>query len=395
MKKIVISYPLRTAIGTFGGTLKEITAVELGAVVLREIIQRSKINPALVNDCIIGSVLQAGQGMNPARQVALKGGLPVTSTAQTINRVCASGLQAVVLASQSIQTGENELLVAGGIENMDQAPYLLKKARYGYRMSFPRDEILDGMVSDGLWDVFGDYHMGFTVELLVEKYGISREEQDRFAYNSQMKALKAIDEGRFEKQIVSVPLPSKKEPLFFSIDEHPRRDVSLEKLAALRPVFKKDGTITAGNASGINDGAALMLVSSEEVAKELNLAPMGYLKSYAVAGVEPDFMGIGPVPAIKKALEKAKLSLDDIDLFELNEAFAGQALSVLREIPIPEEKLNVNGGAIGLGHPIGASGAILTVKLLHEMDRRKVNLGLVSLCAGGGMGIAAIFERTK
>ncbi len=393
MKKIVVSYPLRTAIGTFGGTIKDVPAVELGAVILKEIINRSNINPASISDCIIGSVLQAGQGMNPARQVAIRGGLPVSAPAQTINRVCGSGLQAIITVAQSIQAGDSGLMVAGGIENMDLAPYLLKKARYGYRLSMPREDLLDGMVYDGLWDAFGDYHMGLTVEGLAEKYLISREEQDDFAYKSQLKAIKAIDEGRFENQIVGVSLPSKKEPLVFKVDEHPRRETSLDKLAALKPAFKKDGTVTAGNTSGINDGAALMLVSSEDKAKEMGFPVMGYLRSYAVSGLEPALMGLGPVLAMQKALERGGLTLRDIDLFELNEAFAAQSLAVLREVPIPEEKLNVNGGAIALGHPIGASGAILTVKLLHEMERRKVNMGLVSLCVGGGMGIAAIFER--
>ncbi|MBT9164138.1 MAG: putative acetyl-CoA acyltransferase [candidate division WS2 bacterium] len=390
---IVISYPFRTAVGTFGGTLKDISASDLGATVLKHIVTQSKVDPSEISDCILGNVLQAGQGMNPARQVVLKSGLPVTIPAITINRVCGSGLQSIISAAQSIKSGEGKVIIAGGIENMDMAPYYLKKARYGYRLSLPSEEMLDGMVYDGLWDIFNNVHMGLTAEYIAEKYSISREEQDIFAYNSQLKAIKAISEGRFINQIVPVELPSKKEPIIFKEDEHPRKDTTLDKLSNLKSVFKKDGTVTAGNSSGINDGAALMLISSEETAEKSGLKVMGRLVSYALAGLEPTLMGMGPVPAITSALEKARLTLNDIDLFEINEAFAAQALGVIKELQIPEEKNNINGGAIALGHPIGASGAILMVKLLHEMERQQKNLGIVSLCAGGGMGIAAIVSR--
>lgn len=390
---IVISHPFRTAIGTFGGTLKDISASDLGVTVLKDIISESNIDHSEISDCILGNVLQSGQGMNPARQVVLKSGLPVSIPAFTINRVCGSGLQSIISAAQSIKSGDGKVIIAGGIENMDLAPYYLKKARYGYRLSFPSEELIDGMVYDGLWDIFNNVHMGLTAEYLAEKYLISREEQDNFAYNSQLKALKAISEGRFINQIIPVELPSKKEPIIFKEDEHPRKDIALDKLSNLKPVFKKDGTVTAGNSSGINDGAALMLISSEETAERSALRVMGRLVSYALAGLEPNLMGMGPVPAIISALDKARLSINDIDLFEINEAFAAQALSVMNELKIPEEKINVNGGAIALGHPIGASGAILMVKLLHEMERQQKKLGLVSLCAGGGMGIAAIVSR--
>ncbi len=390
---IVISHPFRTAIGTFGGTLKDVSASDLGATVLKNIISKSNIDHSEISDCILGNVLQSGQGMNPARQVVLKSGLPVSIPAITINRVCGSGLQSIISAAQSIKSGDGKIVIAGGIENMDLAPYYLKKARYGYRLSFPSEELIDGMVYDGLWDIFNNVHMGLTAEYLAEKYSISREEQDNFAYNSQLKALKAISEGRFINQIIPVELPSKKEPIIFKEDEHPRKDIALDKLSNLKPVFKKDGTVTAGNSSGINDGAALMLISSEETAERSALRVMGRLVSYALAGLEPNLMGMGPVPAIISALDKARLSINDIDLFEINEAFAAQALSVIKELKIPEEKINVNGGAIALGHPIGASGAILMVKLLHEMERQQKKLGLVSLCAGGGMGIAAIVSR--
>ncbi len=331
--------------------------------------------------------------MNPARQVVLKSGLPVTIPAITINRVCASGLQSIISAAQSIKSGDGKVIIAGGIENMDMAPYYLKKARYGYRLSLPSEEMIDGMVYDGLWDIFNNVHMGLTAEYISEKYSISREEQDNFAYNSHLKALKAISEGRFIAQITPIELPSKKEVILFKEDEYPRKDTTLDKLSTLKPVFKKDGTVTAGNSSGINDGAALMLISSEDTAERLGLKVMGRLVSYALAGLEPNLMGMGPVPAIISALEKARLTLNDIDLFEINEAFAAQALGVIKELQIPEEKNNVNGGAIALGHPIGSSGAILMVKLLHEMERQQKKLGLVSLCVGGGMGIAAIVSR--
>ncbi len=387
--KVVISEPLRTAIGTFGGTLQDVTAVDLGITVVKEILERNEIDPTQVDECIMGNILGAGQGQNPARQVALGAGLDYDTPSYTLNRVCASGVQSVANATQAIKAGDSDLVIAGGIENMNLAPFLLPKARYGYKMAInAKDEILDGMVHDGLWDIFNDYHMGITAENLAEKYKITREQQDQFAIESQGKAKKAIRGGVFKKEIVPVPLKKG----VFDIDEHPR-EVSMAALSRLRPVFIPDGTVTAGNASGINDGAAAMLVSSESKATELGLNPIGEVISLAVAGVDPAIMGIAPVAAMNKALAKAGLTIDDIDLIELNEAFAAQSLAVLSDFPIPAEKLNVNGGAVALGHPIGASGAILIVKLLHEMQRRQVKRGLVSLCVGGGQGIAMVLEN--
>lgn len=395
MQKVVICEPLRTAIGTFGGVLKDFPAPTLGSTVVKEILNRTGIDPKVIDDCIMGNILSAGQGMNPSRQVSLNAGLNVQTPAITINRVCGSGLQSVVFAAQAIKAEDAEVVIAGGIENMSAAPFYLQKARYGYRMAMPKDEIVDGMVYDGLWDIFNNYHMGVTAENLAEVYNITRKEQDEFAYKSQMKTKAAMEGGKFKDEIVPVLVPQRRgDPIPFEKDEHPRADTTLESLAGLRPVFKVGGTVTAGNASGINDGAAAMIVTTPEKAKALGLKPMCSVVAYAVAGVEPAVMGIGPVPAIQKVLHKAGLSLDDIDLFELNEAFAVQSLSVLRDLPIPDEKINVNGGAIALGHPIGASGAVLVVKLLHEMKKRKAaKRGLVSLCIGGGMGIAMILEK--
>ncbi|MGH7792934.1 MAG: thiolase family protein [Thermodesulfobacteriota bacterium] len=395
MSKVVLCEPLRTAIGSFGGTLQDIPAPDLGAIVVKEILKRTKIDPKQVDDCVMGNVLQAGQGMGPARQVALKAGLDVSVPAVTINRLCASGCQSIVFAAQQIKSGDVELVIAGGIENMNQAPFFLKKARYGYRMGMPKDDLYDSMVSDGLWDVFNNYHMGVTAENIAEKYKISREEQDEFAFKSQVKTKEAMESDRFQSEIVPIEVQQRKGTVVFKKDEHPRDDTTLESLSKLRPVFKNGGTVTAGNASGINDGAAAMIVTTEEKAKELGLKVWGTIKSYAVSGVDPSIMGMGPVTAMQKALEKAGLTIDDIDLAELNEAFAAQSLGVLREFPIPSDKLNINGGAIALGHPIGASGAILTVKILHELERRNASLGLVSLCVGGGMGIAMVVEREK
>ena len=395
MQKIVISEPLRTAIGSFGGTLKDTSTVKLGSTVIKEILKRTNVDPKEIDDCIMGSVLTAGQGMNTSRQIALDAGLPIETPAFTINRVCGSGVQSIALAAQAIKAGDAETIIAGGVENMNQAPFYLNKARYGYKMGMPKEEIVDGMVYDGLWDIFNDYHMGVTAENLAEAYNISREEQDQFAYKSQVKYKAAMEEGKFKNEIVPVMIPQRRaDPIPFEIDEHPKGNTTIEGLSKLRPAFKKDGTVTAGNASGINDGAAAVLVTSDEKSKELGLKPVASIISYAVAGVDPSIMGIGPVPAIQKALDKAGLSLDDIDLFELNEAFAAQSLAVLRDLPIPEDKINVNGGAIALGHPIGASGTRILVTLLHEMKRRKdAKRGLAALCIGGGMGIAIIVEK--
>lgn len=395
MQKVVISEPLRTAIGSFGGTLKDTSTVKLGSTVIKEILKRTNVDPKEIDDCIMGSILTAGQGMNTSRQIALDAGLPIETPAFTINRVCGSGVQSIALAAQAIKAGDAETIIAGGVENMNQAPFYLNKARYGYKMGMPKEEIVDGMVYDGLWDIFNDYHMGVTAENLAEAYNISREEQDQFAYKSQVKYKAAMEEGKFKNEVVPVMIPQRRaDPIPFEIDEHPKGNTTIEGLSKLRPAFKKDGTVTAGNASGINDGAAAVLVTSDEKSKELGLKPVASIISYAVAGVDPSIMGIGPVPAIQKALDKAGLSLDDIDLFELNEAFAAQSLAVLRDLPIPEDKINVNGGAIALGHPIGASGTRILVTLLHEMKRRKdAKRGLAALCIGGGMGIAIIVEK--
>lgn len=395
MEKVVLCEPLRTAIGTFGGTLKDISAVELGTTVVKEIIKRTKLDPKEIDDCIMGNILSAGLGQNTSRQIAINSGLGVETTAFTLNRMCGSGLQSVALAAQAIKAGDADCVIAGGIENMSQAPFYLSKARWGYKMGMPKEEIVDGMVYDGLWDIFNDYHMGITAENLAEKYSISRKMQDEFAYNSQMKAKAAKENGKFNDQIVPVFIPQRKgNPATFDMDEHPRSDTTIESLEILKPVFKKDGTVTAGNASGINDGAAAMIVCSESKAQGFGLKPLAYIRSYTVAGVDPSIMGIGPVPAIQKALAKAEISIEDIDLFELNEAFAAQSLACLSDLSISPEKLNVNGGAIALGHPIGASGAIILVKLLHELkSRNDAKTGLCALCIGGGMGIAMVVEK--
>ena len=394
MKKVVICEPLRTAIGSFGGVLKDSSTAVLGSTVVKEILSRTGVDPKLVDDCIMGNILSAGQGMNISRQVAIHSGLPVETPAFTINRACGSGVQAIALAAQAIKAGDADVIIAGGVENMDLAPYYLKNARYGYGLSAPQDGIVDGMLCDGLMDVFNDYHMGVTAENLAEQYSITRQEQDEFAYKSQIKCKTAMDEGKFEDEIVPVMVPQRKgDPIEFKVDEHPR-ETTIEGLSKLRPAFKKDGTVTAGNSSGINDGAAAVLVITDEKAKESGIRPTASIISYAVAGVDPSIMGIGPVPAMQKALDKAGLSLQDIDLFELNEAFAAQSLAVLRDMPIPQDKLNVNGGAIALGHPVGASGTRILVTLLHEMKKREdAKLGLATLCIGGGMGIAMIVEK--
>ena len=394
MDRIVLCHPLRSAIGKFGGTLKDTSAVSLGSAVIKRILSSSALDPYLVDECILGNVLQAGQGMNPARQVALKAGLPVEALAITINRVCASGLQAVVSGTQAIKAGDAELIIAGGMENMNQVPFYLRKARYGYRMAMYKDELIDGMVYDGLWDAFNNYPMGLTAENIAERYQISRKEQDEFALKSHVKAAAACESDAFREEIIPIEVfPNKGKPLWFDMDEAVRVDTSLEKLANLSAAFKKNGTVTVGNSSAIGDGAAAMIVTTEEKAGSLGLEIDGTVESYALVGVDPAFMGMAPVAAINKALDRAGLTLDDIDLFEINEAFAAQCLGVLRELPVPQEKLNVNGGAIALGHPLGGTGAVLLVKILHEMRRRDLSLGLVSLCVGGGMGIALIIRR--
>jgi acetyl-CoA C-acetyltransferase len=392
MEDIVITGAVRTAIGSFGGALKEVPAAELGATVIREAMRRSGIRPEQVGDTILGNVLQAGQGQNPARQAMLKAGIPVEVPAMTINKVCASGMKAVTLGVQEIRCGDAEIVVAGGVENMSRAPYYLPGGRNGLRMG--NAEIQDGMILDGLWCAMGNTHMGITAENIAAKYNISRAEQDAFAAESQRKATEAIAGGKFKKEITPVEIPQKKgDPVRFDVDEFPRKGVTVETLGRLKPAFKKDGTITAGNASGINDGAAALVLMTSAKAGELGIRPLARILGYSAVGVEPSLMGMAPVPAVKKALGRAALKLEDIELFELNEAFAAQSLGVLRELAVDRSILNVHGGAIALGHPIGASGARILVTLLHAMAERGKSVGLAGLCVGGGMGMAVVVER--
>ncbi len=393
---IVLCTPLRTGIGKFGGALKDVPATDLGATVGKAVLSRSGIDPALVDQVIVGNVLSAGQGMNPGRQVAIKCGLPVEVPGLTLNRMCGSGLQALVGAAQEIALGDADVVLAGGVENMDRAPFLLTEGRFGYRMGTPDGTILDHLVHDGLWDAFNGYHMGMTAENVAERYGISREDADAYAARSHQLAAKAHSEECFAGQIVPVEVRQKKETVEFTSDEHVRPNVTAEGLAHLKPVFKPDGgTVTAGNSSGINDGAAMMLVASAAKAEELGLPVAGRLVSAAVAGVDPAVMGVGMISASRRALDKAGLSIADLDLVEANEAFAAVAVAVAHELDVPDEKMNPVGGAVALGHPIGATGAVLTVKILHELERRQGRYGLVTLCIGGGMGIAAVVERVS
>jgi len=393
--EIVISAPLRTAIGTFGGSLKDIPAIDLGSTVAKEVLNRAGIEGEQVDQVIVGNILMAGQGMNPARQVGINAGVPKEAPGMTLNRMCASGLQAIVSAAQEIALGEADVILAGGIENMDQAPFLMPKGRYGYRMGLPDAKILDHMVYDGLWDKFNDYHMGVTAENVAEQYDITRDECDEYAARSHQYAQKATEEGWFADQIVPIEVKQKKETVEFTTDEHIRFDATKEGLQKLKPFFKEDGVITPASASGVNDGASMMIVTSASKAEELGLPVAGKLVSAAVAGVDPSVMGLGPVPATHMALKKAGLSIDDMDVVEENEAFASVALAVQRELQIPDEKLNPIGGAISMGHPIGATGAVLTTKILHELERIDGRYGLVTLCVGGGMGIAGIYERVS
>lgn len=394
MKSVVIVSAVRTAIGDFGGALKDFLAGQLGAVVVREAVKRANVDPNEVDEVIMGNVFQAGQKANPARQASLGAGLPVEVPALTVNNQCASGIRAISAGADRIMAGEAEVIVAGGCESMTNVPYLLTKARFGYRLG--NGEIHDSLYYDGLVDCFYNYHMGVTAENLAEMYDISREDQDRLAYDSHQRAVKAIREGKFDEEIVPVEVPQKKgEPILFKTDEHPREDTTLERLAKLKPVFKENGTVTAGNASGINDGAAAVVIMSEEKAKALGVSPMARIVSYAIAGVDPKIMGWGPVPATEKALKKAGLSLSDIGLVELNEAFAAQALAVIRGLGLDWEITNVNGSGISLGHPVGATGCRMVVSLIHEMFRRKVRYGLATLCQGGGMGTALIIENLR
>ncbi|CYD11036.1 acetyl-CoA C-acetyltransferase [Staphylococcus aureus] len=393
MTRVVLAAAYRTPIGVFGGAFKDVPAYDLGATLIEHIIKETGLNPSEIDEVIIGNVLQAGQGQNPARIAAMKGGLPETVPAFTVNKVCGSGLKSIQLAYQSIVTGENDIVLAGGMENMSQSPMLVNNSRFGFKMG--HQSMVDSMVYDGLTDVFNQYHMGITAENLVEQYGISREEQDTFAVNSQQKAVRAQQNGEFDSEIVPVSIPQRKgEPIVVTKDEGVRENVSVEKLSRLRPAFKKDGTVTAGNASGINDGAAMMLVMSEDKAKELNIEPLAVLDGFGSHGVDPSIMGIAPVGAVEKALKRSKKELSDIDVFELNEAFAAQSLAVDRELKLPPEKVNVKGGAVALGHPIGASGARVLVTLLHQLND-EVETGLTSLCIGGGQAIAAVVSKYK
>lgn len=392
MKEVVIVSAVRTAIGSFGGALKEVPAVDLGAIVIKEAVSRAGIKPEMVEEVILGNVLQAGLGQNPARQAVIKAGFPVEVPAMTINKVCGSGLRAVALAAQMIKAGDVDIVIAGGMENMSRAPYLLNDARWGQRMG--NGNLVDCMINDGLWDAFNQYHMGITAENIAEKWNITREMQDEFSANSQMKAAKAQNDGRFKDEIVPVVIPQRKgDPIVFDTDEYIKPGTTVEKLAKLKPAFKKDGTVTAGNASGLNDSAAALVVMSADKAHELGIKPLAKIVNYAQGALDPSIMGYGPFYATKKALEKSNLKIEDIDLIEANEAFAAQSLAVAKDLNFDMEKVNVNGGAIALGHPIGASGARILVTLLHEMQKREAKKGLATLCIGGGMGTAMLVER--
>ena len=393
MGEIVIASACRTAIGTFGGTLKDVPAAELGAIVVKEAVKRAGIKPEMVDEVIFGNVLQAGLGQNIARQVTLKAGLPIETTAMTINIVCGSGLKSVALAANQILAGESEIVVCGGTENMSAAPYAIPSARWGARMN--NSKMIDVMVNDGLWDAFNQYHMGITAENVAEKYGITREMQDEFAVASQSKAEAAIKAGKFKDEIVPVVIHGKKGDTVFDTDEHPKFGTTLEKVAKLKPAFKRDGgTVTAANASGINDSAAALVVMSKEKADELGIKPLATIVSYATGGVDPSIMGVGPVPAVTKAMARANMTVDDFDLIEANEAFAAQSLAVAQDLKFDMSKVNVNGGAIALGHPIGASGARILVTLLYEMQKREdAHTGLATLCIGGSQGQALIVKK--
>ena len=392
MRDVVIVAARRTAIGSFGGGLSSLRADQLGSAVIEAILAETGVAGEQVNEVILGQVLTAGSGQTPARQAAVNAGLPTSTPAMTINKVCGSGLKAVHMAVQAIQCGDAELMIAGGQESMSQAPHVLPNSRNGQRMG--NWTMIDTMVNDGLWDAFNDYHMGVTAENIVDKYGISREEQDAFAAASQQKAVAAQKAGYFDDQIVPITIPQRKgEPLVISRDEGPRDGVTGESLGKLRPAFKKDGTVTAGNASSLNDGAAAVMVCSADKARELGLTPLATLKAHANAGVDPSIMGTGPIPASQRCLQRAGWNVDDLDLVEANEAFAAQAISVNRDLGWDTDKVNVNGGAIALGHPIGASGCRILVTLLHEMKRRDAHKGLATLCIGGGMGVALAVER--
>jgi acetyl-CoA C-acetyltransferase len=391
---VVIISGCRTAVGKFQGSLSDLSASQLGAIVVREAVKRAGLNSDQVDECIMGNVLPAGLGQNPARQAAIFGGLSPSTGAMTINKVCGSGLKAVALAAQAVQTGNSSIVVAGGMESMTNAPYLLPQARKGYRLG--NGKVIDSMVHDGLWDIYNDYHMGVTGENVAEKYGITREAQDEFAVNSHRKAVAAWKECRFKSQIVPVETPARKKgeaPTLFEKDESPREDTTIEVLRALKPAFKKDGTVTAGNAPGVNDGAAAVVVTSAQRAKELGAEPMVRIVAQATSGVEPKWVMMAPVDAVRKIWEKTGWKNEDVDLYELNEAFSVQALGVTRELGLDLNKVNVNGGAVAIGHPIGASGARVLVTLIYEMARRNAKRGIAALCLGGGNAVAMAVER--
>src|SRR5438477_7672289 len=391
---VVIISGCRTPVGKFQGSLSDFSAPQLGAIAVGEAIRRAGIDPATVDECIMGNGVSAGLGQNPARQAAIFGGLTPATGAMTINKVCGSGLKSVALAAQAVQTGNSSIVVAGGMESMSNAPYLLPQARKGYRLG--NAQVIDSMVNDGLWDIYNDYHMGITGENVAEKYGITREEQDEFAVNSHRKAVAAIKECRFKSQIVPVELPAKKKgavPVVFDKDESPREDTTIEVLRSLKPAFKKDGTVTAGNAPGVNDGAAAVVVTSAATAKELGAKPLVRIVAQATSGIDPAWVMMAPVSAVRKLWEKTGWKNDDVDLYELNEAFSVQALGVIRELGLNPEKVNVNGGAVAIGHPIGASGARVLVTLIYEMIRRDVHRGIAALCLGGGNAVAMAVER--
>lgn len=392
MREVVIASAVRTAIGSFGGSLKDVSAADLGALVIKEALNRAGVKGELVEEVLMGNVIQAGLGQNVARQAVIKAGLPVEVPAMTINKVCGSGLRTVSLAAQIIKAGDADIIVAGGMENMSQAPYLLKSSRWGQRMG--DGKMVDSMINDALWDAFNNYHMGVTAENIAKEWNLTREEQDEFAVNSQLKAEAAIKSGRFKDEIVPVVIPQRKgEPKVFDTDEFPRFGATIEGMAKLKPAFIKDGTVTAANASGINDGAAAFVIMSAEKAEELGVTPLAKIVSYGQKGLDPAIMGYGPFHATKKALEVADLKVEDLDLIEANEAFAAQSLAVAKDLEFDMSKVNVNGGAIALGHPVGASGARILVTLLHEMQKRDAKKGLATLCIGGGMGTALIVER--
>ncbi len=392
MKEVVIASAVRTPIGSFNGGLATFSAAELGAMTIAEAVKRAQVQPDQVNEVIFGNVLQAGLGQNVARQCAIKAGIPVETPSFTVNKVCGSGLKTVNLAAQALMLDDAEIVVAGGTESMSQAPYLLdNKARWGYRMG--NAKVVDVMIQDGLWCAFNDYHMGITAENVAAQFGITRQAQDQLAYESQVKAVAAIDNGCFKKEILPVVVKGKKGDVIFDTDEYPKRDAALEKLAGLKPAFKKDGTVTAGNASGINDGSAALVLMTADKAKALGIKPLARILGYGSGGVDPSIMGMGPVPATRKALAKAGLKIEDLDLIEANEAFAAQFLAVGKELGWPAEKVNIHGGAIALGHPIGASGARILVTLLHALAEQNKKIGLATLCIGGGQGCATIVER--